>query len=42
MEENNNQEIICPECQSTDIEILDNEGVAICHHCWLEWPYSNE
>lgn len=41
MEENNELTPTCPECGNVDVEILDDEGVAICHHCWLEWPYSN-
>lgn len=42
MEEDNKSTPVCPECGSTDIEILDDEGVAICNHCLLEWPYNNE
>lgn len=30
---------VCPECGGTDIDILDDEGVAICNDCHLEWPY---
>lgn len=39
MEANQESLPICPECGGTDIEILENEDAAICHHCWLEWPY---
>lgn len=42
MEKNEELVPVCPECGSTNIEILANEGVAICNNCWLEWPYSNE
>lgn len=42
MEENSESPPVCPECGSTDIEILDNEGVAICNVCLLEWPYYEE
>lgn len=33
---------VCPECGGTDIEILSDEGVAICNNCHLEWPYMEE
>jgi len=33
---------VCPECGTTDTEVLDNEGVAICPYCWLEWAYVTE
>lgn len=42
MEENNELTPMCPECGCTHVEILDNEGVAICQHCWLEWPYISD
>ena len=42
MEENTKSTPVCPECGSTDIEILVDEEVAICNHCLLEWPYNNE
>ena len=32
----------CPECGTTDTEVLENEGVAICPYCWLEWSYVTE
>lgn len=41
MEQNEELTPVCPECGSTDVEILDDEKVAICHSCWLEWPYSD-
>ena len=34
------EKMICPECGSDKIEILDDEGKAICTACWLEWPYA--
>jgi len=30
---------VCPECGGTDIDILSDEGVAVCNGCHLEWPY---
>lgn len=33
---------VCPECGGTDIDILDDEGVAICNACHLEWPYKED
>lgn len=42
MDETNKSTPVCPECGNTDIEILDNEGVTICNHCLLEWPYCSE
>ncbi len=35
-----NKELTCPECGSTSIDILEDEGVAICTECFLEWPYN--
>lgn len=37
--EEENKAPICPECGSTDIDILGDEGVAICNNCHLEWPH---
>lgn len=34
--------LVCLNCKSTDIELLDNEGVAICKKCLMEWPYINK
>lgn len=36
---NDNKQISCPQCSSTSIDILEDEGVAICTECYLEWPY---
>lgn len=39
MDKNNNPALVCPECGSTDIVILEDESVAICNDCLLEWPW---
>lgn len=33
---------VCPECGGTDIDILSDEGVAVCNDCCLEWPYAED
>lgn len=33
---------VCPECGGTDIDILSDEGVAVCNGCHLEWPYAED
>lgn len=35
-----NEKLICPECGGTNIDILEDEAVAVCTDCWLEWPYN--
>lgn len=30
------------ECGGTDIDILSDEGVAVCNDCCLEWPYAED
>lgn len=34
--------LICPECGSTDIDILADEKAAVCNKCHLEWPYGED
>lgn len=42
MENENDNKPQCPECGSSNTDILDDEGIAICCDCYLEWPYSRE
>lgn len=35
-----NKKLSCPECNSENLDVLEDEGVAICKDCYLEWPYS--
>ena len=32
----------CPACGSANVEVLNDEAVAICNDCFLEWPYIRE
>lgn len=38
----NNNQMRCPQCGSTDIDILEDEVAAICTECYLEWPYISQ
>lgn len=33
---------VCPECGGTGIDILADEGMAVCNNCHLEWPYMED
>lgn len=35
------EKLKCPEYGSTNIDTLEDEGVAICTECYLEWPYND-